>query len=420
MIVMKRVLGWQPATESLRMLRVLLLTSNALPIALFLVALLLLLERLDASARASSILMITAGFGTLVTTFAVSLTNHVGATAGAGIALYAFHRIWSDTDPRAKHFALAGLAAGWTASQEVPALCLVAILAVPLFARSRRATLALYLPCALIPLIAFWTTSGLALGDPFWFYHPAPIWSKFPGSYWVETAGIDRGEGSSFWYLFHFTFGHHGVFSLAPIFLLSFAGMLRLMRRSQIQSLIAVLVLCAVAAAMRHLYRELSVPLPIAMAPFALAAGYLLLKRDDMMLRLSASATLLTFGFYLVRTQNYGGVSAGARWLMWLIPLWLIAAQPVLEDALASRKKTLAILAALAVSIFSATYNSTNPWTHPWLYELFTAEEPVHESGVRPARGDAGWAPFSVQIGRKQRHFRSDPTENLASPASCC
>ena len=46
---------------------------------------------------------------------------------------------------------------------------------------------------------------------------------KIP-SYWMKPVGIDRGEPSAWRYAFHMLIGHHGIFSLTPIFLASLVG----------------------------------------------------------------------------------------------------------------------------------------------------------------------------------------------------
>jgi hypothetical protein len=89
------------------------------------------------------------------------------------------------------------------------------------------------------------------------------------------------------------------------------------------------------------------------------------------------SALLLTVvcvGFYVARPlndRNYGGVCCGFRWLFWLIPIYTLCLLPAL-DRLASRVAfRRAMSLALAVSVFSATYASMNPWSHPWIYNLW-------------------------------------------------
>ena len=122
--------------------------------------------------------------------------------------------------------------------------------------------------------------------------------------------------------------GHHGIFSLTPVWLLSLAGMFLWMwpRRRDPR-------ICGMAAAI-----------------------FLI------------SAACLTF--YLLQPQlhrNYGGVSSGLRWLFWLAPLWLLTMLPA-ADALARRPWTRGLcLVLLALSALSASYPTWNPWTDPWL-----------------------------------------------------
>src|SRR5262249_17883362 len=51
-------------------------------------------------------------------------------------------------------------------------------------------------------------------------------WYDYEGSYWQpkNLRGIDRGEASLLIYAFHVLIGHHGLFSLTPIWLLSVIG----------------------------------------------------------------------------------------------------------------------------------------------------------------------------------------------------
>jgi hypothetical protein len=127
-------------------------------------------------------------------------------------------------------------------------------------------------------------------------------------------------------YLFHCLAGHHGIFSLSPIFLLTIAGWTRLGRRF---------------------------PLYL--------VGWL-----------SLALTVWVIDFYLLQTKsyNYGGSTSGLRWAFWLIPLWLLALVPAL-DTWGERRgfRTIAAI-LLMISVFSAACAHNNPWQHPWLMNL--------------------------------------------------
>jgi hypothetical protein len=161
-------------------------------------------------------------------------------------------------------------------------------------------------------------------------------WYDYEGSYWSATGdkgpqGVDRGEQSRLVYAFHCLFGHHGLFSLTPIWLLSVAGCWLLWRReeSELRGL-AVLVVVL---------------------------------------------TLVVLAFYIVQRpladRNYGGVSTGLRWMFWFTPLWLIAMLPAADSLTRSRWRQALAIALLAISVFSSHYNSLNPWQHPWLFDFW-------------------------------------------------
>ena len=41
--------------------------------------------------------------------------------------------------------------------------------------------------------------------------------------------------------------------------------------------------------------------------------------------------TVIVIGYYVYKTDNYGGWTNGPRWLMWLTPLLLLALLPVAD-----------------------------------------------------------------------------------------
>lgn len=157
-------------------------------------------------------------------------------------------------------------------------------------------------------------------------------WYEFPGSYWGsgKLQGVDRGEKSHAIYAMHCLIGHHGLFSLTPIWLLTVAG-----------------VAIGLSGRDRD-WRDLSIAVVL--------------------------ISLVVLGFYLSRPlidRNYGGVSCCLRWLLWLAPLWLMAMLPAVDRLSESRRWCWFCLVLLALSAFSATYSALHPFTHPWLYEYW-------------------------------------------------
>src|SRR5262249_34219973 len=146
--------------------------------------------------------------------------------------------------------------------------------------------------------------------------------------------------------------GHHGLFSLTPVFLLGAAG-----------------VVYVIAQASRGRQppkgaKDQGTSTP--RSPLLILAGLTLLL------------AVVVIGFYVVgvgdRSRNYGGWTSAPRWLVWLTPFWLLTALPV-ADRLAPRRwgRGLAYV-LLAVSVLSASYPAWNPWRHPWIYNWLESQ----------------------------------------------
>ncbi len=154
-------------------------------------------------------------------------------------------------------------------------------------------------------------------------------WYDYEGSYWsTARQGVDRGESSPWVYALQAVLGHHGIFSLTPIWLLSVWGAVAMVRGR-----------------------------PAGFRVF----GWMVI-----------AVTAVCLLFYLSRPamdRNYGGVSCGFRWMFWFIPLWLICLVPAADRLLQRRWGRAVALLLLAISVFSATYSAANPWSHPWLWQ---------------------------------------------------
>jgi hypothetical protein len=164
-------------------------------------------------------------------------------------------------------------------------------------------------------------------------------WYEYEGSHWAKRHQDPRPEGIDFIdepkpvYAFNFLVGHHGLFSLTPIWLLALGGM-----------------------AFR--------------LPGPLAASRLH--------RLTPLVLAVVVAFYIWRTNNYGGWSSGPRWLFWLTPLLLLALVPAADRLAASRLGRGVAYLCLGASAFSAAFPWNNPWRHPWLYQWAEYMDWVH------------------------------------------
>ncbi len=164
-------------------------------------------------------------------------------------------------------------------------------------------------------------------------------WYDYPKSYWYpdQKKGVDLGEPSQVRYLFQTTFGHHGVFSLTPIWLFVPVG-----------------IWCVWLSSRGTFFQRVTD------------------HRTQLMFAI-AITTLICFSFYIARPiedRNYGGVSCGFRWMFWFAPLWCwLLALGV--SKLQSTAWRAAAIVALLISVFSATFPWNNPWTSPWLMQIF-------------------------------------------------
>jgi energy-coupling factor transporter transmembrane protein EcfT len=308
-----------------------------------------------------------------LTTFAVALNNHLPAAVCAAITLLAVCRIWYDGQRGAGVFAIAGFFAACTAAFELPALSFFALISVGLLVKSPRRTLLVYSPAALVVVAAFFATNWLAHGslippyahrdysgfsggdqsDRFedtikvdsgdtvtlrghkenWYdYEFTRTDGKLVSSYWrpENRQGIDAGEPSVGKYAANLLVGHHGIFSLTPIWLLAIPGVLLLWWNED------------------YANRDLAI--------------------------LILLISVVCIAFYISRPladRNYGGMTSGFRWVFWMTPLWLLAVLPTADWLSRRRLGRLAGCVVLALSVLSAAYPVWNPWTHPWLQNLW-------------------------------------------------
>ena len=328
--VLQRAFGWQIVHDRAAVTATILLSINWLPFVVYLLLFARLVERLGTTAWGRLFVFATCAFGTFVSGFLVTLNNHTVAAAGALFAIYECLVIHLDGDRRWWRFLLAGLAVGWTACNELPAFALAAGVMLWLMWSSPRLTLLVALPAMLVPVAGYLYTQYAELGSIVPTY-ARTTWYLFEGSYWLHPLSVDAAHEGKLLYAANLLAGHTGILSLTPVLLLGWIGMAR----------------GAVAAA----------------ATRADAA-----VRD--LARLTAALTVITFVFYVVKTNNYGGATVGPRWFFWLVPLWLLTMLPEADRWAASRWRRALAYLLLAVSIGSASYAFADPWRHSWLFDL--------------------------------------------------
>jgi hypothetical protein len=419
---LKSLTGKDLEHDTLFSVRAILLLVSVLPWAVYLFFLAKTINAVPVRDWARYYVLACAGFGTYLSTFTNTLTNHLPAAVSVMIALYFVSVIWRKENANWIRYFVCGLFAAFAAANELPALSFLGFVGLICLVKSPAKTILAFVPAVVLVAAGFFGTNYLAHGEfrPAYAHRgdgeviatvngdfteqlnqsrlPKEIretadksfelqipaveqgawpsspesqrrwvvrddvtqaqfsivstagesdfeirawdnWYDYPGSYWLTSNNenkteVDRGQESQELYAFHLLFGHHGIFSLTPIWLLSFAGMIALLFGARI-------------------------------------AGQYQMRWLGLM---GVSITAVVIAFYLFRPpmdRNYGGVTSALRWLFWLAPIWLVSMLPVV-DWLAKTKTGRAIcFGLLAISAISALYAMNNPWVHPWLYEIW-------------------------------------------------
>jgi len=348
----RHTLGWTLGNNLAATARLILCLINIFPMTIALTLLLRIARRTAPSSPACGFAIIltalTAGFATLLLPFVTTFNNHTPAAFSIVFALYALNQIVAENRQTGLWFAAAGFWSAFAFTCELPSAAFLVATAGWLALVSFRKTLLWFVPAAVVPLAAFFATNIMVTGGPMPFYSAYGselyefVHEGIP-SYWMNPRGIDKNIDSFPAYLLHCVIGHHGLLSLSPIVVLTLLGWTRAARTLSI----------------RFRTQE---PLTATLAGFATIHA------------LGAALTLITLAFYLTRTENYnyGGVSVALRWMLWLVPFWLLAI-PVAFENWEPRKTARSLIgSALAISVFSAWYPFDGPWKQPWLFDVMT------------------------------------------------
>jgi hypothetical protein len=368
--ITKDVRGKPMEGTSYRYFKPTLMILNLIPFLIFLVLYKNHLDRTCTTDFSWFVCLIVAAFGSLTTGYLSTLNNHTMAACFAGITLLLLWPIWHEHDRREGwRLALAGLCAGWTAANELPAAAFAVVALLLSLRKAFLSTIVFFLPPLVLVVWAFFYTNHQSFGS----YVPAylqPEMYDYEGSYWRsdKKSAIDalstpneKGEfvegprvgqeyaqkikalvkppkegevekPSGFFvspiYLLHMTFGHHGVFSMTPIWIFAFFGLLG-------------------GLGAERGWEKLS--------------AFMLLM-----------VVLVTFGFYwAVNTErNYGGFCHGMRWLLWLSPIWLMYLPNVLDRIAHIGFFRFVVWLTVLISVFSVADTWANPWTYSWIHRV--------------------------------------------------
>jgi hypothetical protein len=341
--VLHKLTGWTLGDHAFELGRLMVLSVNLPLLLLYLWCMAKLIDRIGRTDAGRIFAVAVASLATFLPTFSVSINNHLLAACGVAVALTGLLSVVSDGNRASKVFLLTGFAAACAFVFELPALCFLLPVTIMLFRASSNLTLRWFLPLACVVIAVnygcnYWVHGSFrepyshrSLTDPGdnWYRYTTTVNGQEVPSHWTNPKGIDRGEPSKVKYFLHATVGHHGLFSLTPLWILSIPGCVVLARRAD----------------GRHLAW------------------------------LAAQVSVVTVGFYcfmlLARDRNYGGMTSGLRWTFWLIPLWLLAMTPTVDWLHQRSWGRWLCWILLAASALSCNYPTWNPWTHPWITNWF-------------------------------------------------
>ena len=258
-----------------------------------------LVERLGTTDWGRILVMASCVFGTFLTTFSVTITNHLPAAACTAVLLDALVRIWFDGDRRAWTFIVAGFFSAMLVANEVPAGPLPRPVSLVIFCLAPRKTLIAYLPPALLVTAAFFATNWIAVQS----LKPAQMhrsgddnWYDYPNSYWNNRQGIDQ-------------------------------------RREVGRRLFAP----RAGRAPRHFFAHAR----LVVEPAGRWAVVISRRAAFEALRaLALGVTLVCLAFYIWWPgvdHNYGGNASGFRWVFWMAPMWFMLMLPA-ADLLSHRR----------------------------------------------------------------------------------
>jgi hypothetical protein len=312
--------------------------------------------------------LLTCTVGSLLTPFLTTFNNHTVGASAVVFTLAAALPIVIDGRREGWRFLLAGLFAAWTICNELPALAFAGLLFLWLLRLAPKQALTWGLLGAAAPLALYFWTNYQATGSwkPFYSAYGQDLYvftHEGVPSYWSNPKGLDTNRDSWQMYLVHCTVGHHGWFSLTPIFLFSlfawFPGGLR-----------------------NHPLRRV--------------------------IQMGGLVSLIVFLFYMFQPEhyNYGGMSVALRWMLWVIPFWGLALLPALDGFSQARWSRGPALLALGLSTFSAWYPANSPWAPPWIYTLMNRWRWIDYNDPRPPqpRAITSWI-YTLPTGARNAEY---------------
>jgi hypothetical protein len=265
-----------------------------------------------------------AGFTYLGAAYATTLNNHSVAATFAIAGLYHVLRARSPAG-RTRDWIFAGSWLGFLPGLDLPSAAISAALGACLLLRDWRKAALWFVPAALPGLVLHLALTYAVTGSLLPIYARRELY-EYPGSYWLNESNIDALREAKHIYAFNLLLGHHGLFSMTPIFVFSVIGLVRAIRTPRFDRTVALAV---------------------------------------------AGVTLVTLVYYVASTYNYGGWCVGARWLVPLMALLVVFFGVWLDRVELARYKLWLVMAAFCVGAYNVQDGLSGPFQysrwHNWL-----------------------------------------------------
>ena len=409
-LAVKRLTGASLGDFPFNVMRLMLVITNVLPMIVYFVLLAILIEKLGTSDWGRIFVMGIATWGTFLTTFAVTLNNHLPAALSVLLATLAAVTVIRDGRRQVWRFAVAGGFAAFAFANELPALSFLTLLGAALLWIAPRQTLLGFVPAAAIVMIAMLVTNHQAHGSwrpPYTHRHDGPVVARLPDTVAADlrqlaispalmTSLREQGRELSSRAVIEPTRQEPGWMIWDPV------GQQRLAIRESAGGFDVrqwgnwyeyagtywvpenkrgvdrgepSRLVYAFHALIGH--RGILSLTPV-WALTLIGVGIWLRGSDRSLQGLALMVTTLTvvcLSFYLLRPledRNYGGVCCGFRWMFWFIPLWTLCALPAADRLVERRWWRGVAWGLLAASVMSASYAGLNPWTQSWLFEYWS------------------------------------------------
>ena len=267
-------------------IRLLTLLNQVIPYLVILILALIMARQYYDDSWTINFLILSMTIGSLAYGYAVTINNHTFAAILIFIAFFCTWAIWFKEQTSILWFIILGFCGGLAASNDFPGLAFLGLfLLVAVYKNPVKGIIAGLF--ALIPIAVTLYTYFSLTGSPVPIYLRGDLY-QYEGSYWQNPEANDTLRESKWTYLFHITFGHHGLFSATPVLILGAIGIYDSLK-NRLQEYWKLMALCLIGM-------------------------------------------IAVFLFVLLRTKNYGGSTIGLRWFILFMPMLMFAGLPTIHQ----------------------------------------------------------------------------------------